>query len=262
MTTKEAAVRLGISRGSVYYKKKKPGQDWQLKCRIEEVLREHPSYGSRRLALHFKLNRKRLQRVMRFFGIRPYRRRAKRWRHAKVITTSCPNLLLGTYPAYPNHIWASDFTHLCYHKKVLHLCTVLDLCTKQVVRWSLLTTHTTQLTLSALFAALQHHPHPAIFHSDNGREYVAKDFMTVLHLLGIQPSRSKKGCPWENGYQESFYSHFKLELGDPGRFATLGELVYEIHRAIYAYNTSRIHSALKMPPAQFALHQKSAILGT
>jgi hypothetical protein len=53
-------------------------------------------------------------------------------------------------------------------------------------------------------------------------------------------------------YQESFYSQFKVDLGDPGRFKTLGELVYEVHRLIWSYNNRRIHSVLKMPPMLFA----------
>ena len=57
---------------------------------------------------------------------------------------------------------------------------------------------------------------------------------------------------WENGYQESFYDKFKVDLGDPNRFNTLGELVTEIYRTIWAYNHTRIHSMLNMPPVVFA----------
>ena len=63
---------------------------------------------------------------------------------------------------------------------------------------------------------------------------------------------SEKGSPWENGYQESFYSHFKVDLGDTNRFETLGELVYEIYQTIFRYNNRRIHTALKMPPIIYA----------
>jgi len=66
-------------------------------------------------------------------------------------------------------------------------------------------------------------------------------------------SRSKHGCPWENGYQESFYSQFKIDLGDVNRFGPLGELIFNIYHTIYRYNHTRIHSALKMSPNQFAL---------
>jgi len=62
---------------------------------------------------------------------------------------------------------------------------------------------------------------------------------------------SAPGCPWENGYQESFYKGFKLELGDPNRYAALGELVAAVYQTINYYNQKRIHSALKQPPRLF-----------
>ena len=82
-------------------------------------------------------------------------------------------------------------------------------------------------------------------------------FLSVLALVSPAASR---GCPWENGYQESFYGKFKAEFGDPERFKTLGELVAEIYLAIHRYNTLRIHSALQMAPRQFAqLHARYAV---
>jgi len=87
-----------------------------------------------------------------------------------------------------------------------------------------------------------------IFHSDNGSEFDSRVFIQALETLGVQISRSAPGCPWENGYQESFYSQFKVDLGDPNRFDSLGELVFAIYQTIYDYNHSRIHSA----PVEFA----------
>ncbi|MGI0025057.1 MAG: hypothetical protein ACREA4_07930, partial [Nitrososphaera sp.] len=40
--------------------------------------------------------------------------------------------------------------------------------------------------------------------------------------FSISISRSAPGCPWENGYQESFYDKFKIDLGDPNRVKTWG----------------------------------------
>ncbi len=70
--------------------------------------------------------------------------------------------------------------------------------------------------------------------------------------MGSRISRSHPGCPWENGYQESFYDKFKVDFADPSRFKTYGEMVAEIYRMIWVYNRTRIHSALKMPPHMFA----------
>ena len=66
---------------------------------------------------------------------------------------------------------------------------------------------------------------PAIIHSDHGSEYTPNDYIALTQELGIAVSMSKKVSPWENGYQESFYSQFKVDLGNPNRFQNLGELV-------------------------------------
>ena len=74
-----------------------------------------------------------------------------------------------------------------------------------------------------------------------------------MESLGIKVSMSRKASPWENGYQEAFYSQFKVDLGDPNRFNSLGELIAEIYQTIHIYNTQRIHTVLKMPPKQYAI---------
>jgi len=76
--------------------------------------------------------------------------------------------------------------------------------------------------------------------------------MDLLEKLNIQPSMSKKASPWENPHQESFYSEFKLELGHPECYPTIGELIEAIAQQIHYYNYQRIHTALKCPPAVFA----------
>jgi putative transposase len=246
------ARELGVSRGTLYYQPKMPERDWKLKCLIEEVLRKHPSYGSPRIALALQRNPKPIERVMKIFGIKAYRRRGKKWKKTRNIKVIYPNLLPKEYPTYENHIWASDFTYIPFQGKTVYLATILDLFTRKVVGLSVYTTHATQLVLSAYLNALHSNPRPEIFHSDNGSEYNSEIFIEALETVGISISRSKPGCPWENGYQESFYDKFKIDLGDPSRFQTLGELVYEIYQTVWKYNNERIHSALKMPPQQFA----------
>ena len=247
------ARELGVSRGTLYYKPKKPEKDWQLKCLIEEVLREHPSYGSPRISLALRRNHKPIERVMKIFGIKAYRRRGKKWKKSRNIKITYPNLLLQKYPSHENHIWVSDFTYIPFQGKTVYLATVMDLFTRKSVGLSVYTTHATQLVLSAFLNALHSSPRPEIFHSDNGSEYNSEIFIQALETVGVEISRSKPGCPWENGYQESFYDKFKIDLGDPSRFKTLGELVYEIYQTLWKYNHTRIHTALKMSPVQFAL---------
>lgn len=253
-TTKALRAReLGISRSTLYYKPKQSEKDWKLKCQIEEVLRGHPSYGSPRLALALKRNHKPIERIMKIFGIKAYRRRGRKWKKTRNIRVIYPNLLLSEYPSYENHIWATDFTYIPFQGKTVYLATVIDLFTRKIVGISVYTTHAVSLVLSAFMNALHNNPRPTVFHSDNGSEYNSEIFIGALATVGSLISRSAPGCPWENGYQESFYDKFKIDLGDPARFETLGELVYEIYRTVWKYNNERIHTALKMTPCQFAI---------
>ena len=249
---RELARSLGVSVSTLYYQSKQKEKDWRVKCLIEGALREHPSYGHKRIALHLQMNHKRTARVMRKYGIKPYRRRTRKWLKPKKKTEEYPNLLLHTYPSRPNQIWVSDFTHIRCKKTTVYLCTVEDIFLKKVVGFSVLLKHSNELIINALLSAIKENPKPNIFHSDNGSEYDSRDFKQILNNLNIQISRSKKGCPWENGYQESFYDKFKVDLGDPNRFESLGEFILNIYQTIHYYNNRRIHTSLKMAPNAFA----------
>lgn len=242
----------GISRHPLYYASKQEAKDWDTKVMIELALREHPSYGHKRLALHLSINKKRVLRVMKKFGIKPYRRVAKPKKANKKSSAAYPNLLVVEYPAYPHHIWASDFTHVKFQGRWVYVATIIDLFTREIVGFSVSTRHDRQLVMQAFLSAIQRHPRPVILHSDHGSEYTSVDYTTLVESLGTAISMSAPGCPWENGYQESFYGKFKTDLSDPNRFDTLGELIGEIYQTVHIYNTSRIHTALKMAPLAFA----------
>ncbi len=249
---KELAKALEIHRSLLYYRHKMQERDWRLKQEIEQVLRQFPSYGHKRIALKLKVNKKRILRVMMIFSIKPYRRRGKKWRKPKRKELEpYPNLLMTEFPIKPSHIWVSDFTHFTWKNKTVHLATIMDLFSREIIGFSVMTNHSVQLVINALLSAIHKHPIAKIMHSDQGSKYLSKAYVELAESLGICLSMSRVASPWENGYQESFYSQFKVDLGDPGRFETLGELVYEIYRTIWRYNNERIHTALKIPPIQF-----------
>ena len=244
---------LKVSRSSLYYKKKKPIEDWKIKQKIESVLHDFPSYGHKRISLALKLNKKRIRRVMKIYGIKPYRRHRKPWKRPKTrIYDVFPNLLLTTPLVKMNQIWVTDFTYLFWKNRFIYLATVMDIWNREIVGVCVLANHSSALTIQAVISALMDHPKPELIHSDHGSEYTAKIFQDFCISAGIKISMSRKGSPWENGYQESFYDKFKIDLGDPNRFDDLGELVYEIYHTIYVYNTTRIHTVLKMSPREFA----------
>lgn len=256
LTKAELAKEQGISVYSLYYKPIKPQKDWQLKNQIESVLSNHPSYGHRRIAIKLGMNKKKVLRIMRLFGLKPYRRRVRKYRKTKDYSAIYGNLLQQlSFPEKSNKIWVSDFTYLPFHGKWIYLATIMDIFDRKIVGWNLLTSHTALLTTGALINAIEKAGLPDIVHSDQGREYTAKLYRRFTESLRIKISMSHKGCPWENGYQESFYSQFKVDLGDPNRFKTLGELAVAVYHQIHYYNNLRIHTKLKMPPAQFSQRQ-------
>jgi len=256
--TKTALARQqSVSISSLYYRPKQPAKDWHLKNQIETVLKDNPSYGHKRLAVELHANKKRVLRVMKIFGLKPYRRRGRKWRKSKDNGCVYPNLLQKmSFPESSRVAWVSDFTYLPFHGRFVYLATIMDIYDRRIVGWSVLTGHTAHLTIAALIDALEKHRRPIILHSDQGSEYKSRTYTTFTERLGIRLSMSAKGSPWENGYQESFYSQLKVDLGDPNRFQTLGELVAAIYLQLHYYNTVRIHTKLKMPPAVFAARQQ------
>jgi putative transposase len=258
-TKKGLAESSSLSRSMLYYRPRMPERDWALKIQIEETLHGHPSYGYRRVAQALAVNPKRTQRVMHLFGIKAFRRRGRRPAKARDSSKDAApyqNLLLAIpFPASRGIAWVSDFTYLRFHDRFVYLATVMDLWSREVVGWSVLNAHTAQLTVTALIDALGRHGAPYCIHSDQGNEYRAKTYTGFAKQCGINVSMSRKASPWENGYQESFYSQFKVDLGDPNRFRGLAELTVALHHQILYYNNQRIHSRLKMPPSVYAQRQ-------
>lgn len=255
LTKQELAKSMGVSRSSLYYQPKRPVIDGIVKKKIKQVLSIHPSYGHKRIALELNLNKKRILRVMKKFNIKPYRRRVKR--PIKNDDTGKPvaiyqNLIKYLIPLKPNIIWAADFTYMKFHEKFIYLATVMDLFTREIIGWNVSVAHDTNLITGALSMALSKTKKaPDYHHSDQGSEYDSCQYVNILKENKITISMSAKGHPWENGYQESFYSEFKLELGWVDRFEILGELIEAIHLQINYYNISRIHTSLKTSPIKF-----------
>jgi len=248
-----------VSRSSLYYKSKKYKEDLKVKEKIEKAWNDHPSYGHKRLAIELKLNKRGVLRVMKKFNLKPYRRHRRPFKRSIVsIYDKYPNLLPTTLLTRINQIWATDFTYIWYKNRFIYVATVIDIYNREVVGVCVLTNHSSSLVIQAMAGALMDHPRPDIIHSDQGSEYTSEIYTEFCISSGIQISMSEKGSPWQNGYQESFYDKFKIDLGDPNRFETLGELVFEIYRTIYIYNTTRIHTALKMSPREFALKNQSS----
>jgi transposase InsO family protein len=246
-----------LSRRNLYNREehRREQKDQRLYEQILSVLSTHPSYGHRRIALALGVGKRSVRRVMKLYGIKPYKRKARWTKRRDLRRDPAPyhNLIKGICPITPAIILVGDFTHIVYQGTILYLATFMDVYTREIVGWHIANKHTKELVLEALLDAVKTLGKlPKLVHTDQGSEYCSKEYTSFLTSLGIQISMSKKQSPWENGYQESFYNNFKTDLGlEFERFETMGELIEAIHQTIQYYNTKRIHSVLKMTPYQF-----------
>ena len=240
----QLAKKLGVCRSSLYYKAKRDVLDEEMRKQILIVLGLNPSYGHKRIALEFKLNNKRIRRVMKKYGIKPYRRRAKSSRKKDdegKPKSKWKNEIISFCPIKPNIVWTSDFTYIKFQGEFIYLATIIDVYTREIIGWNISTVHDTALVLGAVKHAIERTGRVPIFlHSDQGSEYDAKAYEDYVLGKGIIISMSRKSSPWENPFQESFYSQFKVDLGYVGRFAAVEELIEEIYQTIYYYNNQRI----------------------
>lgn len=256
LSTRELARRLGISRSSLYYQPIRPALDEEVRRQIESVMVKHPAYGHKRIAGTLKLGKNRVLRVMKKFGMKPARRRVRRLRKPEDEDKprgSRFNVTEVLCPIAPSVVWVSDFTYIRYKTIFMFVATIMDMYTREIVGWHVARFHNVQLVIGALNDALGNPAYqpPAYLHSDRGSEYEAADYEAIMTASGITQSFSDIQSPWQNAFQESFYSTFKVDLGDPNRWETLGELVATIHETVNYYNKERMHGRLKTTPEAF-----------
>ncbi len=191
---------------------------------------------------------------MRKYGIKVPRRKIKNNFCTRSIKhRKFPNLIKDLEITYENQVWCSDTSRFVFHGQKWYIVTVIDIFTRQVQGVAIGRHHHSDLVLSAIEMALVTSKTASeIFHTDQGTEFMAEICTDFLEHLGTRISVSDKASPWQNGYQESFFGKFKDDVGDINRFETPGELLEELYHAIHYYNNERIHTALKMPPADYA----------
>lgn len=257
LTITQVAKKLGISRGMLYYQHKRPLIDEEVRRQIEAVLAEHKAYGHKRIAPELKLNRKRILRVMKKFGIKPYRRTVRKPRK-KDDEGKVPEEEINIYkllcPVCPNAVWVSDFTYIKFQGRFIYAATIMDMYTREIIGIAISRFHNQNLVMEAFMDAEKRTgTHPLYLHSDQGAEYTSDDYKTYVVSKQITISFADKASPWQNGFQESFYGKFKVDLGHMEQFESLGELIEVIHQTIYYYNNKRRHTSLNMSPVQFRL---------
>lgn len=259
---------LGVTRSGFYaWRKRGPSrraiEDQRLGVEIAEThRRSRRRYGSPRVhdALRdngHRVGRKRVARLMRQQGL--YARPKRKWRrttmsdHRKPVA---PNLLDRHFDMEaPNTAWVSDITYIWTREGWLYLVAILDLFSRRVVGWATSARIDTELCVRALRTALQtQRPAPGlIFHSDQGVQFAADAFRTILLDHEAILSMSRRGNCWDNAPAESFWSTIKAELTEEEDYDTRKAAHDSVFEYIDGfYNSQRKHSRLGFKsPAEF-----------
>ena len=160
-----------------------------------------------------------------------------------------PNLLgdLGQ-PEHRDEIWVVDTTYLLTESGWRYLATVMDLCTRWIVGWSLSEHNNTDLVCTALENAVQARgevPAGIVHHSDRGSTYASDRYQRLLAKFKMRPSMSGKGNCYDNAAMESFYGRYKTSSVRDRIFADEAALRTNVFEYIEIfYNRYRKHSAL------------------
>ena len=207
---------LGLSRSSVY-RTPLPANDDDLALmrRIDELFTARPFLGSRRMAWLIsedgvRINRKRVQRLMRKMGIEalgPKPRTSKPAPGHRIY----PYLLRAMTIDRPNQVWATDITYIPMGRGFLYLVAVIDWASRAVLSWRLSNTMDVSFCVDALEEALSRFGKPQIFNTDQGSQFTSAAFTSVLEAAGIQISMDGRGRWMDNVFIERLWRSLKHE---------------------------------------------------
>ena len=178
---------LGISYKHLNRQSKLEIKDEKLKDEIEIVHKLHPAHGHRRMAVHLKINRKRILRVMRKFEIKTPRRKVRRHYCTQSISScSFTNLVKNLAVNDANQVWASDTSFIKFQGRFWYLVSIEDIFSREVVGFAFSKHHDSKLVLSALnMVILITTTIPLIFHCDQGTEFMAEAVVNFLQTKGL-----------------------------------------------------------------------------
>ena len=148
---------------------------------IDEEYTRHPFYGSRQLRNYLrrqghKVNRKRVQRLMRLMGIMsvaPKPNTSKKGKAHKIYPYLLKNLVIDK----PNQVWCTDITYLRLHGGFVYLVAVMDWHSRKVLSWEISNTMDDSFCVSALERAIRLYGVPEIFNTDQGAQFTGNAWL-------------------------------------------------------------------------------------
>lgn len=255
---------LNLPRGRFYYKPKEesPLNVYLMKL-IDMQYQRTPFYGVPRMTDYineqcgFTVNKKRIERLYRLMDIRalgPNPFTSKR----DPAQYKYPYLLRDLDIVEPNQVWAADITYIGLKQGYMYLFAIIDLYSRYIIGWDISNSMSSEWCQYVVKQALEFHPSPEIFNTDQGAQFTADKFVTLLQDNGINISMDGKGRCIDNIFIERFWRSVKYEyvyLNPPNG----GKELYDgIKEYITFYNFERSHSAIDMKnPAEVYFGKKT-----
>jgi transposase InsO family protein len=147
-------------------------------------------------------------------------------------------------PDGPHKHWHIDISYLNLAGTFYYLCTILDGYSRFIVHWEIRESMKEVDVETILQRAREKHPEakPRMI-SDNGPQFISRDFKSFIRLSGMTHVRTAPYYPQSNGKLEAWHKTLKVTTIRPLSPATLEEARVLVARFVAYYNRVRLHSA-------------------
>ena len=148
-------------------------------------------------------------------------------------------------PLRPHQHWHVDVSYLNIAGTFYYLCSILDGCSRYIVHWEIRETMKEGEIETIIQRAREKFPGqtPRII-SDNGPQFVAKDFKEFIRICGMTHVRTSAYYPQSNGKIERFHRTIKGDCIRTGTPLTLEDAQRIVAQYVTYYNEVRLHSAI------------------
>ena len=145
----------------------------------------------------------------------------------------------------PSAPWHVDVSYINISGTFYYLTSVLDGMSRFIVHWEIRESMTERDVETIVQRALEQHAgqKPRII-SDNGPQFIARDFKEFIRVAGITHVRTSPYYPQSNGKLERWHGSLKRECVRPAAPDSLEDAQRRISAYVDHYNTTRLHSAL------------------
>ncbi len=148
-------------------------------------------------------------------------------------------------PLRAHQHWHMDVSHINICGTFYYLCSVLDGFSRYIVHWDIRESMREADVEIILQKAKERMPQarPRII-SDNGPQFIAKDFKEFIRVSDMTHVRTSPHYPQSNGKIERWHQSLKRECIRPGTPLSLDQARRIVGRYVDYYNNARLHSAI------------------